>query len=147
VAKEIEELRTIPLELDGKLTVEAIFDEGSQVIGIRQDIWEKLGLPLLTNHKMNMESAHATKEMTLGMLRDIPVRAGPCTFYLQVQVFKNAPYEMLLGRPFHTLTEAIEHHFANGDLHVTLHDPNTRETVTIPTGVRIRAPPSSNEDF
>jgi hypothetical protein len=40
VANQIETLRTIPLELDGKFTVDAILDEGSQIIGIRQDIWE-----------------------------------------------------------------------------------------------------------
>ncbi|KAF5355070.1 hypothetical protein D9756_005756 [Leucocoprinus leucothites] len=37
VANPVEELRTIPLEIDGKVTVDAILDEGSQVIGIRRD--------------------------------------------------------------------------------------------------------------
>jgi hypothetical protein len=97
VANHMEELRTIPLELDGKVSVDAILDEGSQIIGIRRDIWEKLGLPLSRDHTIVMESANATRESTMGLLRDLPVRIGSSVFYLQVQVFENAPYEMLLG--------------------------------------------------
>jgi hypothetical protein len=91
-----------------------------------------------------MESANATTEMTLGLLRDLPVRIGSSTFYLQAQVFENAPYEMLLGRPFLTLTEAKTYHYNNGDSHITLLDPNTQETITIPTSPRIRTPSKSN---
>jgi hypothetical protein len=144
VANQIENLRTIALELDGKFTVEAILDEGSQIIGIRRDIWERLGLPLLKDHTILMESANATTEMTLGLLRDLPARIGNSTFYLQAQVFENAPYEMLLGRPFLTLTQAKTHHYHNGDSHITLLDPNTQETITIPTSARIRVPSKTN---
>ncbi|KAJ3555385.1 hypothetical protein NP233_g12224 [Leucocoprinus birnbaumii] len=147
VAKPVEDLRTIALELDGKVIVDAILDEGSQVIGIRKDIWEKLGLPLLRDQNMVMESANGTKEATLGLLRDLPVRIGTSIFFIQVQVFENAPYEMLLGRPFLTLTHAQTHHFPNGDSHLTLYDPNTRETITIPTSVRVRVPAQSNGGF
>lgn len=138
VANNIEELRTIPLELDGRYTVDAILDEGSQIIGIRRDVWEKLGLPLLKDLNMVMESANATKDTTLGLLHDLPVRIGNSIFYLQVQVFENAPYEMLLGRPFLTLTQAQTHHYSNGDSHITILDPNTNESFTIPTAARIR---------
>lgn len=87
---------------------------------------------------MVMESANATKDTTLGLLRNLPVRIGNSTFYLQVQVFENAPYEMLLGHPFLTLTQAQTHHYSNGDSHITLLDPNTNESFTIPTAARIR---------
>lgn len=147
VANHIEELRTIPLELDGQFVVNAILDEGSQIIGIRRDIWERLGLPLLKDHTILMESANVSTEMTLGLLRDLPVRIRPSTFYLQVQVFENTPYEMLLGRPFLTLTQAKTYHYRNGDSHITLVDPNTKETLTIPTMVRTRGPVQTNSGF
>jgi len=38
VAKSIVELHMIPLKLEGHVGVEAVLDEGSQVIGLRQDI-------------------------------------------------------------------------------------------------------------
>jgi hypothetical protein len=117
--------------------VEAILDEGSQIIGIHHDIWEHLGLPLLKDHNILMESANATMEMTMGLLQDLPACIGDSTFYLQVQVFENAPYEMLLGQPFLTLTQVKTHHYHNGNSHITLLDPNTQETITIPTSTRI----------
>ncbi|KAF7763893.1 hypothetical protein Agabi119p4_8430 [Agaricus bisporus var. burnettii] len=107
VANQTEDLRTITLELDGKVSVNAILDEGSQITAIRRDIWEKLGLPLLSNEKMIMESANSSREATMGLLRDLPARIGRSTFYLQVQVVENTSYEMLLGRPFVTTLERI----------------------------------------
>lgn len=145
VANNIEELWTIPLKLDGRYVVDAILDEGSQIIGIRRDVWQKLGLPLLKDLSMVMESANATKDTTLGLLRDLLVRIGNSVFYLQVQVFENAPYEMLLGRPFLTLTQAQTHHYSNGDSHITILDPNTNESFTIPTAARVRN--QGNSDF
>jgi hypothetical protein len=138
VATQIEDLHTIELELDGKISVNAILDEGSQITAIRKDIWEKLGLPLLSNEKMVMESANSSREATLGLLRDLPVRIGCCTFYLQVQVVVNVSYDMLLGRPFLTLTEAHTHHYSNGDSHITLVDPNSHDTFTILTKPQVR---------
>jgi hypothetical protein len=44
------------LELNGKISVSAILDERSQITAIQRDIWEKLGVPLLSNKKMVMES-------------------------------------------------------------------------------------------
>ncbi|KAF9441235.1 hypothetical protein P691DRAFT_684634, partial [Macrolepiota fuliginosa MF-IS2] len=69
---------------------------------------------------------------------DLPVHIGWNTFYLQVQVVENASYDMLLGQPFLTLTEACTHHYTTGDLHITLHDPNTHDTFTIPTKPHVR---------
>jgi hypothetical protein len=53
--------------------------------------------------------------------------------YLQVQVMPNAPYDILLSRLFYALTECITKDFTNGDQHLTITDPNTRQCVTIPT--------------
>ncbi|KAJ3555802.1 hypothetical protein NP233_g12120 [Leucocoprinus birnbaumii] len=137
VANPCEDLRTIPLELDGRLTVDAILDEGSQIIAISRDVWERLGSPVHSRDAIVLESANSTTEHTLGLIRDLPARIGPCTFYLQVQVVERAPYDMLLGRPFLTLAQACAHHFTDGHSHLTLTDPNTRESITVPTKPRI----------
>ena len=54
VGKSIIELRVIPLRLEGHISVEAVLDEGSQVIGLRRDIWEKLGLLIHPEQTMVM---------------------------------------------------------------------------------------------
>lgn len=88
-----------------------------------------------------------TKEMTLGLLHDLPVCISSSVFYLQVQVFENAPYEMLLSHPFLTLIHAQTHHYTNGDLHITLLDLNINETLTIPTRVQAHPPVPNNSGF
>ena len=137
VAKHTEELRVIDVEIHG-LKLIATVDDGSQIISIRQDIWEKIGLPIRSDKIMVMESANKTKDETMGLLQDLKINIGGYDFYLQVQVVKDAPYEMLLGRPFFTLTQATHKHFDNGESRLTLFDPNTGDRITFPTRARVR---------
>jgi hypothetical protein len=97
VAKHTEELRAIEVILEGKISVEAVVDDGSQIIGIRKDKWEALGVPIRSDHQMVMESANKTKDHTMGLLQDLVLEIGGYKFYLQAQVVENAPYEVLLG--------------------------------------------------
>jgi len=133
VADHSVNLRVLDLVLNDDVQVEAILDEGSQIVGLRKDIWEKLGLPVRSDHKMNMISVNATSNQTIGLIHDLKVTIGAYNFYLQVQVIENASYEMLLGRPFLTLMEANTQHYANGDSHITLQDPNSKAIITLPT--------------
>ncbi|KAJ3564556.1 hypothetical protein NP233_g8219 [Leucocoprinus birnbaumii] len=142
VAEHSVELRTLPVTLEGRLEVDAILDEGSQIIGLRRDLWEKLGLPIHSDKVMVMESANKSTNKTMGLLQNLRVSIGDCDFYLQVQVVDNTSYDMLLGRPFLTLAQANTRHFTNGDSHITLVDPNSHSIITVPTRPRIRnAPP------
>jgi hypothetical protein len=85
-----------------------------------------------------MEAANSTVTETHGCLRNIRFTFNDIDIYLQVQVMPNAPYDILLGCPFYALTECITKDFANGDQHLTITDPNTRQCVTIPTQERKR---------
>jgi gag-polyprotein putative aspartyl protease len=143
VAKHTEELRVIDIMIQG-IKVVATVDDGSQIISIRQDMWEKIGLPIRSDKIMIMESANKTKDETMGLLQDLKINIGGYDFYLQVQVVKDAPYEMLLGRPFFTLTQATHKHFDNGESRLTLFDPNTGDKITFPTRARNR---DSKQDF
>jgi len=49
IAQLTVELCTIPVKLEENIEVEAILDDGSQVISIRQDVWEKLKSSIHTN--------------------------------------------------------------------------------------------------
>jgi gag-polyprotein putative aspartyl protease len=143
VAKHTEELRVIDILIQG-VKVIATVDDGSQIISIRQDMWEKIGLPIRSDKTMIMESANKSKDETMGLLQDLKIDIGGYDFYLQVQVVKDAPYEMLLGRPFFTLTQATHKHFDNGESRLTLFDPNTGDKITFPTKARNR---EARQDF
>ena len=80
----------------------------------------------------------------MGLLQDLKIGIGGYDFYLQVQVVKDAPYKMLLGRPFFTLTQAMHKHFDNGESRLTLIDPNSGDKITFPTRAQIR---ENKQDF
>ena len=54
------ELCTILVKLEENVEVEAILYNGSQVVSIYRDVWEKLKSPIHTNQAMTMESANGS---------------------------------------------------------------------------------------
>jgi hypothetical protein len=52
---------------------------------------------------------------------------------MQVHVIWSPAYEILLSRPFDILTQSIVRNFVNAEQTITVHDPNTRCTVTVLT--------------
>jgi hypothetical protein len=56
VAKHTEELRVVDTLIQG-IKVIAMVDDSSQIVSIRQDKWEKIGLPIQSDKIMVMESA------------------------------------------------------------------------------------------
>ena len=58
---------------------------------------------------------------------------GEITFYVQFHVIRNPVYDILLGRLFEVLLESIVCNYKNEDQTITIHDPNSRRTATIPT--------------
>jgi hypothetical protein len=119
--------------VEGKLMVECILDSGCQIVAMNSVIREKLGNNLQVKRVLKMEAANSTITKTHGCLCNIHFTFDDIDIYLQVQIMPNAPYHILLGRPFYTLMECITKDFANGDQHLTVTDPNTWQCVTIPT--------------
>ncbi len=83
-----------------------------------------------------MESANETKSTTLGLLENLKVTFGTIDIYLQVQVVEKAPFDVLLGRPFFAHTSCKTQDYRNGDQHITIRDPNSDQTLTLPTRPR-----------
>ena len=54
--------------------------------------------------KIQVQSANKTVEETLGLAKNVPFIFGDITVYLQVHIFTDPAYKVLLGRPFNVLT-------------------------------------------
>jgi hypothetical protein len=132
VGRDSVPLRAVYPLINGKYVFECVLDNGSMIIGMRRDIWEKLGYGL-QNMKMRMQSANKSDNDTLGRIANLKFTFGDVDLFLQVQVVDDAPYEILIGRPFFTLSEALTKDYKNGDQQVTITDPNTGAVVTLPT--------------
>ena len=66
--------------------------------------------------------------------------------YLQIQVVDNAPFEVLLGRPFFDVVSCSENSTASGNHEIRIKDPKTRNIYVFATQPRVRKTPydSSN---
>ena len=124
---------------------ECILDGGAQVVVMRRDVWEKLRSPITSSKAMSMESANSTRAMTLGLIENQPVKLGPVTIYLQIQVVDNAPFEVLLGRPFFDVTSCSEISRSGGNHEIHIKDPKTGVSYAFPTEPRQRRPRAKME--
>lgn len=118
-------LRVITLNLAPGVTPECILDGGSQIVVMRRDVWEKLRVPITADRAMKMESANSGTTLTLGEIENFPVKIGPVTVHLQIQVVPSAPFEVLLGRPFFDVLNCTEYSRAGGVHEIEIKDPET----------------------
>jgi hypothetical protein len=137
VAVQSDPLRAIGcLLMDGKkkkYDVEAVLDNGSSIVAMRRDVWEKLSLPVRSDLRIDMESSHGTIERTVGVIENLPVGFGNVIMHLQVHVTDHLPCEFLLGRPFFRLASSTTYDHIDGAQEIVIRDPNTSQEVTIAT--------------
>jgi len=81
------------------VTPECILNGGAQIVVMRKDIWEHVHAPIAANKTMPMTSVNVGTTWTIDVVENHPVKIGPVTVKLQIQVVKDAPFEVLLGRP------------------------------------------------
>ena len=80
-----------------------------------------------------MQLANGTCNLSLGLAHNVPFLIDLLTFYLQVHIIQLPAYDVLLGRPFNILTKSIICNYADEQQTITICDPNTGCTLTIPT--------------
>lgn len=136
-AQDAQSLRVVhPIIGDG-LQVECVLDSGSSIVAIRRDVWAKLGSPAVLEKSIEMEVANGSLSNTRGMVPNLPFNFGGIVVHLQAQVVDNAPWEVLLGRPFESLTRLTTQNFENGDTEITISDPvNPERRMVFPTKAR-----------
>jgi hypothetical protein len=123
---------------------ECVLDGGAQIVIMRKDIWERLNAPLSPDRAIPLQAANATTTMTCGQVRDLPVRLGPITVYLQIQVVENAPFEVLLGRPFFAVTNCSATSTPDGNHEIHVKDPRTGLPYVFSTHTRPRENPQKS---
>jgi hypothetical protein len=136
VAKESSALQSIRPLIDNQQHVESIIDPGLQIIAMAEGVCIDLGLIYDPTIILNMQSANGEIDKSLGVARNVPMRIGDITLYVQIHIIRSPAYNILLGRPFDILTKSVVHNFANEDQTITIFDPNTGRRATVPTQAR-----------
>ncbi|EJD32842.1 hypothetical protein AURDEDRAFT_25357, partial [Auricularia subglabra TFB-10046 SS5] len=99
---------------------------------------------------ITMQSANSTKDKTLGLCANLEVRIFGIPFYLQAHVVEEAPFDLLLGRPFFALADSSEVSMPDGETVIVLKDPNSDVVLKAPTKARrtrrpVRSHPEEKE--
>src|SRR5215469_3155526 len=107
VSSESSFIRSILVKLNKEKDVEAIVDSGSQIISMSEGLAHELGISYDPSVILQMQSANGAIKPSLGLARKVPCLIGDLLFFLNVHVIRNAPFHLLLSRPFDTLTESV----------------------------------------
>ncbi|KAG6882383.1 hypothetical protein C0992_011839 [Termitomyces sp. T32_za158] len=141
VARELQVLRSLNPIINRKDRVETILDSGSQIVCMALREALKLGLTWDPDIRLRMESANQQVNESVGLARNVPFTfAEGFTIYLQVHIFEQPAYTVLLGRPFDTLTESTIQNLQDGSAIITIRDPNTGRRTALPTIERGKMP-------
>ena len=89
-------LRCIEARISGtEWSLTCVLDSGSEVVAMLKCIWQQLGLPIQSDHKMTMSSANMTTDSTLGVLENLTLDFSPGKICLQVQIIARANFDLL----------------------------------------------------
>jgi hypothetical protein len=136
VAQRGMSLRMVDAEIgpEGRtVKVGCLLDTGCEIVVMREDVWMQLGWPLRPDMQIRMEDASTGANWTLGALVDVPFNIHGVLVHLQVQVVKNLPVPILLGRPFQAIVSCITYDYPNGSQAIAIHDPRSGERTIVPT--------------
>ena len=154
VAKDTTSIRALNPWINARMRIESIYDPGSQIVSASRKIAEELGLSWDPDIRIYMQSANGQVEKSLGIAQNVAFNFDGVTLYLQVHIINEPAYEMLLGRPFDTLTRSVVENESDGGSRITITCPNTKRKVTIPTYERgktrplaVKDPPSGKDEL
>jgi hypothetical protein len=119
--------------INNREEVEDIIDPGSQIIAMSEAVCHDIGLAYDPSIKLHMQSANGEVDQSLSLSHNIPCKINTITLYLQIHIIWSLAYDILLGQPFDVLTESTVKNFPNEDQTITIVDPNTKCSITIPT--------------
>ncbi|KXN82289.1 hypothetical protein AN958_02754 [Leucoagaricus sp. SymC.cos] len=99
-------LRVIPALINKVCEEEALLDSGSQIISMSHEAASTCKITWDPELTINMQSANGQIMKIYGLAKNVPFNFGNVTIHLQVHVMEQAPYRVLLGRPFNVITES-----------------------------------------
>jgi len=82
---------------------------------------------------IQLQSVNRSLSRTYGLAKNVPFILGDVMVLLQAHVMDVAPYKILLGRPFDTITESTIINDCEGNQTINIMCPNTGTRAVIPT--------------
>ncbi|KAG0695664.1 hypothetical protein DFH29DRAFT_1005244 [Suillus ampliporus] len=115
-------LREIRVTLNGTHSELGLLDEGSEIVVIREDVWRKMHAPINQNVRMQMQTANRGSQEMAGCIEMLEIDVEGIKTWAHAYVVPDAPYHLLLGRPWQRLIHLSKAEDTDG-IHVSIRDP------------------------
>ena len=119
--------------VNGVTEEEALLDSGSQIVLMMRDVVAANKISWDPGLSIQLQSTNRSLSRTCGLAKNVPFMLGNVTVLLQVHIMETAPYKILLGRPFDTITESTIVNDQEGNQTINITCPNTGTRAAIPT--------------
>jgi len=106
VVLDIAHLRVVPAMINDIGEEEVLLNSSSQIVSMTKKVATPNKVSWDPSLSIQMQSANGSLSRTCRLVRNVPFTLGGVTVLLQVYVIDVAPYTILLGRPFDTITES-----------------------------------------
>ena len=110
VSKAKASLIRVPMSCNGT-NIEFVLDTGSEINVLSYDTWKNLRIPIDKTKGGRIKDANGGIGHLLGRVDNVPLEVGHIRTIGDFYVSKNAPFQGLLGRPWHSDNEIV---IANG---------------------------------
>jgi len=132
-APEMAHLRVVPVLVNGVTEEEALLDSGSQIVSMTRDVAAANKISWDPSLSIQLQSTNGSLSRTCGLAKNVPFTLGDVTVLLQAHIMETAPYKILLGRPFDTITKSTIVNDREGNQTINITCPNTGTRAVIPT--------------
>ncbi|CAA7264504.1 unnamed protein product [Cyclocybe aegerita] len=119
-------LREVAVRVAAKVDERALLDDGLEIVVMRRDLWEETRHKVNMRRNMMMETVNGDLEKMEGCAEFIEVEVNGLKTWAHTFVVPQAPFRLLLGRPWQKSVLLQKAEFEDGRLHVTIHSPLDR---------------------
>ena len=116
-------LQEIDVLVNAAVKVPAILDTGSQIVVIRHDIVQSLGVDVNYQRLIEMEGANGATNWTVGCAENLTLQVGDVSFKVHAHIVEHASFGLLLGRPFQQASLCRFEDLPNGEVEISVRDP------------------------
>ena len=116
-------LQELNILVGGSIKVPAIFDTGLQIVVVRQDIIQSLGIYVNTQQLIEMEGVNGATNWTVGCAENLTLQIGDVPFKIHVHVVEDASFSLLLRCPFQRALLCRFEDLLGGEVEISVHNP------------------------
>jgi len=131
-------LREVEVVVMGRQRELGLLDERSEIVIVREDLCNELGLEVNRKRRMTMQTANGGKEELQGCVEYLELEVGGVKTYAHAFMVQSAPYRLLLGRPWQKGVKLGKIERADGSMEVKISDlEDERRRMLVPTKERV----------